>query len=78
MVSVPTPKAPEFADLLRRYRVAAGLTQEALAERAGLSARGIYPARPAHAARSRGARYRPSSQVWTSKGGSPGAGSTRR
>ena len=31
----------DFARLLRRHRVAAGLTQEALAERAGLSARGI-------------------------------------
>jgi predicted ATPase/transcriptional regulator with XRE-family HTH domain len=30
-----------FGALLRRYRTAAGLTQEALAERAGLSARGI-------------------------------------
>jgi transcriptional regulator with XRE-family HTH domain len=30
-----------FAELLRRLRVAAGLTQEALAERAGLSYRGI-------------------------------------
>jgi tetratricopeptide (TPR) repeat protein/transcriptional regulator with XRE-family HTH domain len=30
-----------FGDLLRRYRVAAGLTQEELAERAGLSAKGI-------------------------------------
>src|SRR3954447_7739596 len=30
-----------FGDLLRRARVAAGLTQEELAERAGLSARGI-------------------------------------
>ena len=30
-----------FGDLLRRYRVAAGLTQEELAERASLSARGI-------------------------------------
>jgi transcriptional regulator with XRE-family HTH domain len=30
-----------FGDLLRRHRVAAGLTQEALAERAGLSRRGI-------------------------------------
>jgi predicted ATPase/transcriptional regulator with XRE-family HTH domain len=32
---------PTFGSLLRRYRAAAGLTQEALAERAGLSARGI-------------------------------------
>lgn len=30
-----------FGDLLRRHRLAASLTQEALAERAGLSARGI-------------------------------------
>src|SRR5690348_17316927 len=30
-----------FGDLLRRQRVAAGLTQEELAERAGLSARGV-------------------------------------
>jgi predicted ATPase/DNA-binding XRE family transcriptional regulator len=30
-----------FGELLRRYRVDAGLTQEALAERAGLSARGL-------------------------------------
>jgi len=30
-----------FGDLLRRYRVAAGLTQEELAERAGMSTRGI-------------------------------------
>jgi predicted ATPase/DNA-binding XRE family transcriptional regulator len=30
-----------FGDLLRRYRLHAGLSQEALAERAGLSARGI-------------------------------------
>lgn len=32
---------PTFASLLRRYREAAGLTQEQLAARAGLSARGI-------------------------------------
>jgi len=31
----------EFGDLLRRNRLAAGLTQEALAERAGLSLRGV-------------------------------------
>src|SRR5690348_11992302 len=30
-----------FADLLKRHRVAAGLTQEQLAERAGLSVRGL-------------------------------------
>jgi transcriptional regulator with XRE-family HTH domain len=32
---------PPFGALLRRHRLAAGLTQEALAERAGLSARGV-------------------------------------
>jgi transcriptional regulator with XRE-family HTH domain len=32
---------PQFASLLRRFRLAAGLTQEALAERAHLSARAI-------------------------------------
>src|SRR5690242_14312765 len=30
-----------FGPLLKRYRIVAGLTQEALAERAGVSARGI-------------------------------------
>lgn len=35
------PRTVLFGDLLRRYRVAAGLTQEELAERAGLSAKGI-------------------------------------
>src|SRR5215472_14835344 len=30
-----------FSDLLRHYRLAVGLTQEALAERAGLSVHGI-------------------------------------
>ena len=35
-------QSPEaFGELLRRYRIAAGLSQEALAERAGLSAHGI-------------------------------------
>src|SRR3954462_1293975 len=33
--------SPVFADLLRQHRLAAGLTQEELAERAGTSARGI-------------------------------------
>src|ERR1700730_12045490 len=33
--------ATPFADLLRRHRLAARLTQEALAERAGLSVNGI-------------------------------------
>src|SRR5215211_860015 len=37
---VADPSSP-FGVLLRRYRVAAGLSQEALAERAGLSARAI-------------------------------------
>src|SRR5689334_8513376 len=31
----------QFGRLLRRFRMAAGLTQEELAERAGLSARGV-------------------------------------
>jgi transcriptional regulator with XRE-family HTH domain len=31
----------DFGSLLRRYRTSAGLTQEELAERAGLSRRGI-------------------------------------
>src|SRR5579884_2953722 len=33
--------APGFGEMLRRHRLAAGLTQEALAERAGLSVRGL-------------------------------------
>ena len=33
--------SPFFGDLLRQHRLAAGLTQEELAERAGMSARGI-------------------------------------
>jgi tetratricopeptide (TPR) repeat protein/transcriptional regulator with XRE-family HTH domain len=38
MATVPSPT---FGTLLRRYRLAAGLTQEELAERSGLSPRGI-------------------------------------
>ncbi len=41
-----------FGDLLRRYRLAAGLTQEELAERAGVSANGV-------SSLERGARQRP-------------------
>ncbi len=37
----PTAPPPLFGDLLRRFRLAAGLTQETLAERASLSARAI-------------------------------------
>src|SRR5689334_22581970 len=36
-----TPKTTLFAALLRRYRIDAGLTQAALAERAGLSVRAV-------------------------------------
>ena len=36
-----TTTAETFGALLRRYRLAAGLTQEALAERAGVSERGV-------------------------------------
>src|SRR5579884_479746 len=39
--SMVTVQPATFGDLLRRYRTAAGLTQEALAERAHLSTRGI-------------------------------------
>jgi predicted ATPase/DNA-binding XRE family transcriptional regulator len=35
------PAIPRFGDLLRRHRLDAGLSQEELAERAGVSARGI-------------------------------------
>ena len=34
-------KGPEFADLLKRYRTAAGLTQEELAADAGLTGQAI-------------------------------------
>lgn len=36
-----TDQPPAFGEALRRHRLAAGLTQQALAERAGLSVRGI-------------------------------------
>src|SRR5947208_9603267 len=35
------PTSATFGDLLRQYRLAVGLTQEGLAERAGLSVHGI-------------------------------------
>ena len=38
---MPTPQGSSFAEVLREYRLIAGLTQEALAERAGISARTI-------------------------------------
>ena len=41
MKATATDEPGAFGELLRRHRVAAGLTQEALAEQAGLSARGI-------------------------------------
>ncbi|MDP9356160.1 MAG: helix-turn-helix domain-containing protein, partial [Chloroflexota bacterium] len=41
MVQTERDDVPGFGDLLRRHRLAAGLTQEELAERAGLSARGL-------------------------------------
>jgi predicted ATPase/transcriptional regulator with XRE-family HTH domain len=49
--AVPS-RTETFGDLLRRYRLDAGLTQEALAERSGLSVRGISDLE-------RGARTRP-------------------
>jgi predicted ATPase/transcriptional regulator with XRE-family HTH domain len=52
MPTEPDAAAANFGDLLRRHRLAAGLTQEALAERAGLSKRGISDLE-------RGARTRP-------------------
>src|SRR5947209_20405692 len=55
MAAVPraqTHTPASFGGVLRRYRVAAGLTQEELAERAGLSAHGISDLE-------RGARSRP-------------------
>ena len=41
MDAVPSPAKAVFGDLLRRHRQAAGLTQEELATRAGLSVRGL-------------------------------------
>jgi predicted ATPase len=41
MDSAPSPAGTTFGDLLRRHRQASGLTQEALAERTGLSVRGL-------------------------------------
>jgi transcriptional regulator with XRE-family HTH domain len=38
---MPGPDAAAFASLLKRQRLAAGLTQEALAERPGLSPRAV-------------------------------------
>ena len=38
---MPTPHPKTFGELLRRFRVAAGLTQEELAERAQLSTRAV-------------------------------------
>ena len=52
MVSQQDATSLSFGDLLRQRRLAAGLTQEALAERAGLSKRGISDLE-------RGARTRP-------------------
>jgi predicted ATPase/DNA-binding XRE family transcriptional regulator len=40
-LSVETAHLPRFADLVRRHRIAAALSQEELAERAGLSVRAI-------------------------------------
>src|SRR5215472_805922 len=40
-VDVDSGDAASFGELLRQHRLAQGLTQEALAERAGLSAHGI-------------------------------------
>jgi non-specific serine/threonine protein kinase len=40
-LDVPPPAQATFAELLRQYRLAAGLSQEALAERAGLSVQAL-------------------------------------
>ena len=41
MTSDQRADVQSFADLLKQHRLAVGMTQEELAERAGLSARGI-------------------------------------
>ncbi len=41
MMADPPPANAQFGALLKRYRLAAGLTQEDLAERAGISARAV-------------------------------------
>src|SRR5437868_179676 len=41
MTGVPEMEESGFGSLLRRYRLAAELTQEELAERAGISTRGV-------------------------------------
>ena len=41
MATDPSPATAPFGTLLKRYRLAAGLTQESLAERAGISARAV-------------------------------------
>jgi transcriptional regulator with XRE-family HTH domain len=52
MATEPDAATARFGDLVRRYRLAAGPTQDQLAERAGLSKRGISDLE-------RGARTRP-------------------
>ena len=41
MATDPSPATAPFGVLLKRYRLVAGLTQEGLAERAGISARAV-------------------------------------
>src|SRR5262245_32718352 len=40
-MTLAATQPPPFGELLKRYRIAAGLTQETLAERAQMSVRGI-------------------------------------
>lgn len=51
-VELDPGQSPSFGELLRRHRIAAGLTQEALADRAGLSANAVSTLE-------RGARHAP-------------------